>query len=159
MKLKAISDSFALKRSTDEGCYSKTSVSVNQKIVNSIENGLCLLVGLGVDDNEDDLKWTVNKVLGLRLFDNWTKSVRDVDGEILSISQFTLQSTLKGTKPDFHKAMKTEEARKMYNNFLTSLKTSYFDNRIKDGIFAEMMDVNINNQGPITILIDSRKRK
>lgn len=138
---------------------SKASVSVNQKIVNSIDNGLCLLVGLGVDDNEDDLKWTVNKVLGLRLFDNWTNSVRDVNGEILSISQFTLQSTLKGTKPDFHKAMKTEEARKMYKDFLSTLKTSYFDNKIKDGIFAEMMDVNINNQGPITILIDSRNRK
>ena len=139
----------------------KSSVSVDGKLVNSIESGLCLLVGVHVDDTFEDADKLVNKVLNLRIFDDeegiMNKSILDVGGEILSISQFTLQAdTRKGHRPSYINAMKGEEAIVLYNKFNELLKDN--DIHVETGIFGAEMDVHIRNDGPVTIIIDSKVR-
>lgn len=88
----------------------------------------------------------------------WKKSVKDIEGEILCVSQFTLMAkTIKGAKPDFHKAMNGELSRPLYAALLESMGRAYFPSRIKDGQFGAMMSVSLTNEGPVTITIDSRK--
>ncbi|CAE6530816.1 unnamed protein product [Rhizoctonia solani] len=88
----------------------------------------------------------------------WKKSVKDVQGEILCVSQFTLMAkTIKGAKPDFHKAMTGELSRPLYASLLESMGRAYIPLRIKDGQFGAMMSVSLTNQGPVTLTIDSRK--
>lgn len=142
----------------------KASVTVSDELISSIQNGLCVLVGIGRDDTEKDLDYIVRKILSIRLFENpenentkWNKSVVDRDFEILCVSQFTLQSTLKGTKPDFHLAMNSEHSKDFYEKFLESMRKSYKPDKIKDGKFGEYMQVNIQNDGPVTIILDSKK--
>uniref|UniRef100_A0A1I7ZKK1 D-aminoacyl-tRNA deacylase n=1 Tax=Steinernema glaseri TaxID=37863 RepID=A0A1I7ZKK1_9BILA len=100
----------------------------------------------------------------MRLFPNedsdkrWDKSVKDLGLEILCVSQFTLHATLKGNKPDFHRAMAPSEAPDFYANFLAQLRKSYKPELIKDGRFGEMMNVSIVNDGPVTMMIDSKNR-
>lgn len=146
----------------------KASVSVSDELVSSIQNGLCVLVGISRDDTEKDMDFMVRKLLNIRLFEapndgetasnnKWMKSVVDRDMEILCISQFTLQSTLKGTKPDFHLAMGGEQSHAFYDTFLERLRKAYKPEKVKDGRFGAYMQVNIQNDGPVTILIDSKK--
>lgn len=88
----------------------------------------------------------------------WKASVKDIDGEILCVSQFTLlANTTKGNKPDFHKAMSTESGRSMYSTFLAKLGQAYKPEKIQDGRFGAMMNVSLTNEGPVTFTIDSRK--
>ncbi len=103
----------------------------------------------------------INKIVKLRLFDSvdrqWAKNVVDLNYEILSVSQFTLySSTSKGSKPDFHTSMKTDEARSMYSKFLVDLKLVY--PKVQDGEFGAMMDVELINDGPVTIILDSHSK-
>jgi D-tyrosyl-tRNA(Tyr) deacylase len=142
----------------------KASVSVSGELVSSIQNGLCVLIGIATDDSEKDVDFIIRKLLNIRLFENpdsenskWNKSVVDRDFEILCVSQFTLQSTLKGTKPDFHLAMGADSSKEFYENFLEKLKKAYKLDKIKDGRFGAYMQVSIENDGPVTILLDSRK--
>ncbi|KAI8876562.1 D-tyrosyl-tRNA deacylase [Backusella circina FSU 941] len=140
----------------------KASVTVDNKVVGSIQKGLCVLLGLGVDDTEKDVDYMVNKILNVRVFDDqgvmWKKGVKDAGLEILCVSQFTLQGkTIKGNKPDFHNAMKTEPAKAMYTQFLQKLAKSYDASKIQDGEFGAMMIVDISNDGPVTLELDSRK--
>lgn len=144
----------------------KASVSVGDQLISSIQRGLCLLVGIARDDTEKDIDYIIRKVLSIRLFESeaeeeknskWRKSVSELDMEILCVSQFTLQSTLKGTKPDFHIAMGGDESRLFYQNFLERLKKAYKEDKIKDGCFGAYMQVSIQNDGPVTILLDSKK--
>ena len=139
----------------------KSSVSVDGKIVNQIESGLCLLVGIHVDDTLEDADKLVNKVLNLRIFDDeegiMNKSILDVGGEILSISQFTLQAdTRKGHRPSYINAMKGEDANKIYEYFNSKLNEQI---KTYPGVFGADMLVNIENDGPITIIIDTKEKK
>ena len=137
----------------------KSSVSVNNKIVGSIDSGLVLLVGFTDGDNSEKIDYLVKKVLNLRIFDDengiMNKSVLDVNGSILSISQFTLYAdTKKGNRPSYIDALSGDRAIKLYHEFNNKLK-EYIN--VETGIFGADMKVNINNDGPITILLESRE--
>ncbi|KAG0271291.1 D-tyrosyl-tRNA(Tyr) deacylase [Linnemannia exigua] len=179
----------------------QASVEVNGHQISKIHQGLCVLIGLSVDDTTADLDYMVKKLLSVRVFDSnqhairspgmtmarppreqgqqegkegemqengqeqeqeparmWAKSVVDIEGEILCVSQFTLYGqVLKGSKPDFHLSMKSDTSKQMYHDFLRRLKKAYKSDRIKDGEFGAMMLVNIANDGPVTLELDSRK--
>ncbi|KAI8387956.1 D-tyrosyl-tRNA deacylase [Radiomyces spectabilis] len=142
----------------------RASVTVENEVVSSIQKGLCVLVGVGTDDTEKDVNYMVNKILNIRVFEDeatgamWKKSAKDLGLEILCVSQFTLQAkTIKGNKPDFHRAMKGEDAKILYDNFLDKLGKSHDPALIKDGKFGAMMLVDIVNDGPVTLELDSRK--
>ncbi|XP_078053328.1 D-aminoacyl-tRNA deacylase isoform X3 [Augochlora pura] len=137
----------------------KASVSVNGEIVNSIGNGLCVLIGIKRDDTLEDIKYIVKKLLNIKIFDGndkkWGANVMDKQYEILCISQFTLYHNLKGNRLDFHRAMSAQESEPFYNNFLAELGKNYKPELVKDGKFGAMMEVNIQNSGPVTIEIES----
>ncbi|XP_017119302.1 D-aminoacyl-tRNA deacylase isoform X2 [Drosophila elegans] len=105
----------------------------------------------------------VRKILALRLFEEegkrWQKSVKDLNLELLCVSQFTLYHRLKGNKPDFSAAMKGEEAQQLYNHFLDRLGQSYDSSKIKDGKFGAYMQVHIENDGPVTINLETPDQK
>ena len=136
----------------------ESSVSVDNKIVNKIGKGLCILVGFTQDDTIKDIEYMVKKVVNLRIFEDennvMNKSVLDVGGEILSISQFTLYGdTKKGNRPSYIKALNGDEAVKLYDMFNELLNKQI---KTLTGIFGADMTVSIVNDGPTTILIDSK---
>lgn len=136
-----------------------SSVSVDEKIVGSIISGLVLLVGFTYGDSEKDIDYLVNKIVNLRIFDDengiMNKSILDVGGSILSISQFTLYAnTIKGNRPSYIDALNSTEAEPLYNLFNKKLRDHNIS--VETGIFGADMIVNINNDGPITILLESR---
>lgn len=138
----------------------KSSVSVDNKLINSIEKGMVILLGVSVDDTSEDVDYLVRKIVNLRIFDDengvMNKSILDVGGEILSISQFTLQAvTRKGNRPSYIKAMSGEDAIKYYEEFNSKLN-GYV--KTYPGVFGAEMMVNIENDGPITIIIDSKDK-
>ncbi|XP_076585408.1 D-aminoacyl-tRNA deacylase 1 [Chaetodon auriga] len=138
----------------------KASVTVGEEQISSIGRGLCILLGISVEDTQRDADYIVRKILNLRLFEDengraWTKSVMDRDFEVLCVSQFTLQCILKGNKPDFHLAMPAELAQPFYNSILESMRSAYKPELIKDGKFAAYMQVQIQNDGPVTIELTS----
>ena len=135
----------------------KSSVSINNKIVGSIDKGLVVLVGFTDGDNETNIDYMVRKIVNLRIFDDengvMNKSILDVGGSILSISQFTLYGdTKKGNRPSYLKAMKGDNATKLYDKF--NKKLSEYVN-VETGVFGSDMLVSITNDGPITIIIES----
>ncbi|KAJ8389870.1 hypothetical protein AAFF_G00113390 [Aldrovandia affinis] len=136
------------------------SVTVAGEQVSAIERGLCVLLGISVEDTQKDVDYIVRKILNLRVFEDengraWSRSVMDRELEVLCISQFTLQCILKGNKPDYHAAMPAELAEPFYNNVLEHMRTAYRPELIKDGQFGAYMQVNIQNDGPVTIELDS----
>lgn len=136
-----------------------SKVSVDEKIVGEIESGLCIFVGFTEGDEEKDIDYIVKKVLNLRIFDDengiMNKSILEVGGSILSVSQFTLYAdTKKGNRPSYIKAMKGESAIKLYELFNQKLKEQA---KVETGVFGAEMLVNIENDGPITIIIDSKE--
>ncbi|KAI6028596.1 D-Tyr tRNAtyr deacylase-like domain-containing protein [Pisolithus orientalis] len=139
------------------------SVTVDGKVISSISKGLMVLIGIGSDDTPADIDILSNKILSLRVFSDasgtmWKKSVKDISGEVLCVSQFTLMAnTSKGNKPDFHRAMSSESSRQFYSAFLGKMRQLYVADRIQDGQFGAMMDVTLTNEGPITFTLDSRK--
>ncbi|ORY97987.1 D-tyrosyl-tRNA deacylase [Syncephalastrum racemosum] len=140
----------------------RASVTVDNQVVGAIQKGVCVLIGIGTDDTEKDIDYIVNKILNIRVFDHegvmWKKGVKELGLEVLCVSQFTLQGkTVKGNKPDFHNAMKTEQAKATYAQFLDKLGKAYDPSKIKDGVFGAMMMVDIANDGPVTLQLDSRK--
>ena len=144
----------------------KASVSVADEVVSSIGGGLCVLVGIARDDTDTDMDYMVRKILALRLFDDggdetaskmWSRSVTDMDLSVLCVSQFTLQARLKGNKPDFHQTMSSDASRLFYERFLERMRSAYKPERIHDGRFGAHMTVSIDNDGPVTICLDSRK--
>ncbi|CAA7270963.1 unnamed protein product [Cyclocybe aegerita] len=144
---------------------SQASVTVDKEVVSQIAEGLMVLVGIGSDDTEADVAVLSKKILTLRVFSDpanpekmWKASVKDIDGDILCVSQFTLlANTTKGNKPDFHRAMSSKASRKMYGTFLDALKASYKADKVRDGRFGAMMSVSLTNEGPVTFTLDSRK--
>ena len=138
----------------------KSSVSVDSKLINKINKGLNVLVGFTDGDTIDDINYIVKKIVNLRIFDDdngvMNKSVIDIKGEILSISQFTLYGdTKKGNRPSYIKAMKGEDAIKLYDLFNNELN-KYI--KTYPGVFGADMEVEIINDGPVTILINSKDR-
>ena len=129
----------------------RASVRVGDETISSIERGLCVLIGICQDDDVNDLDYIAKKLLSIRLWPsidgtkNWTRSIRDIDGSLLCVSQFTLHATLKGTKPDFHLSMSADQSKNLYEKLLQTLKNQYETNRIFDGEFGAMMNVQIGN--------------
>ena len=135
----------------------KASVSVDNKIVGSIDKGYCLLVGVHKESTEEDAKYLAKKVAQARLFedenDKINLSLKDVDGSILSVSQFTLYAdTKKGNRPSFTSAAGAEKANELYEKFNKYLKEEGVT--VETGIFQTMMEVNIVNDGPVTIVYE-----
>ena len=131
---------------------------------NSIREGILVLLGIHRDDQTSDLEWMVNKILSLRIFDGedgarWKRSVKDMNLEILCISQFTLYGKLKGSKPDFHGSMAGPESLPMYEEFLTRLGALYSPEKIQRGFFGEFMLIDSTMSGPVTITLDSPEKK
>lgn len=136
------------------------SVTVDNKLINKIDKGYVILVGINVNDTEEDINYLVRKIVGLRVFDDefgvMNKNILDAGGEILSISQFTLQAETKdGNRPSYINAMKGEDAIKLYELFNKKLNESV---KTYPGVFGADMKVNILNDGPITIIIDSQNK-
>ena len=136
----------------------KSSVSVDNKIVGSIDKGLVLLVGFTHTDDSSKIDYLINRVINLRIFDDedgvMNKSILDVGGSVLSISQFTLYAdTKKGNRPSYINALGGDKATLLYDEF--NKKLSEYVN-VETGIFGADMCVNITNDGPVTILLESR---
>ncbi len=139
------------------------SVSINGEIHNSIGQGLLILMGTEDSDNELDIEWLAGKVANLRIFNDsgniMNLSVRDIRGEILVISQFTLfAQTKKGNRPSYIKASKPETAIPKYESFIRQLKSAT-GLSVKSGIFGADMKVSLLNDGPVTIFIDSKNKE
>ncbi len=134
-----------------------SKVIVDKKIVGEISHGLVLLVAFTETDTIKDIDYIINKTINLRIFESTPeKSVIDVNGEILAISQFTLYAdTRKGRRPSYAAALNNIEAAKMYEIFIERLKATGI--KIETGIFGADMEVNIINDGPMTIIIDSKE--
>ncbi len=138
------------------------SVWVDDKIYSEIKKGFVILCGFSKDDTYDDLVWMVNKIINLRIFENidgkFDLSIKDINGEILIVSQFTLLGDVrKGRRPDFTMAMEKEKAREFYKVFIDMLSNHYDPTKIKTGVFQAQMLVNIANDGPVTIILDSKR--
>nr|XP_057938065.1 D-aminoacyl-tRNA deacylase 1 isoform X3 [Doryrhamphus excisus] len=138
----------------------RASVTVGGEQISSIGRGLCVLLGISVEDTHTDAEYIVRKILNLRLFEDengraWSKSVMEQNFEVLCVSQFTLQCMLKGNKPDFHSAMPAALAQPFYASILDNMRSGYKPELIKDGKFGAFMQVHIDNDGPVTIEITS----
>jgi D-tyrosyl-tRNA(Tyr) deacylase len=138
----------------------EASVVVDEKIVGSIKNGLLVLLGIEDADTEEDIHWLSNKIVGLRLFDDaegvMNLSVKDIEGDILLVSQFTLMaSTKKGNRPSYIKASKPPIAVPLYEQMIAAI-TTVLEKDIQTGIFGSDMKVSLINNGPVTITIDSK---
>ena len=126
----------------------------------SIGHGLLILAAFIDEDTEEDLDWTARKIAAMRIFDDeqgvMNLSVRDVEGEVLAVSQFTLYaSTVKGNRPSYIKAAKPDVAIPLYEKFLEKLE-EHFGKKVERGIFGADMKVSLLNDGPVTIIVDSK---
>lgn len=141
----------------------QASVEIDKEIISTIGKGLLVLVGIEEADTEQDSEWLAAKIAGLRIFDDahgvMNLSVKDVDGEVLMVSQFTLQaSTQKGNRPSYIKAAKHETAIPLYQHICKSTSAK-LGKEVKTGTFAANMLVSLVNDGPVTIWIDSKDKK
>ena len=139
---------------------SEASVTVGGKVTGSTGPGLCVLVGVGTQDGEDDARWLADKVADLRIFEDeagkMNRSVIDIHGGVLAISQFTLfGDARKGTRPGFIDAARPEVAQPLYARFCETLRGRGV--QVGEGIFRATMQVRIVNEGPVTLLLDSKK--
>jgi D-tyrosyl-tRNA(Tyr) deacylase len=142
---------------------SQASVTVDSEVVADIQKGLLVLVGIEDVDTQEDIDWLVGKIIKMRIFgdenDVMNCSVQDIDGDIIVVSQFTLHaSTKKGNRPSYIKASKPEFAIPMYESFIKALEKD-FNKKVQTGIFGADMKVSLLNDGPVTILIDSKNRE
>jgi len=136
---------------------SSASVRVSEEITGQIDKGLLLFAGFHKNDTEEDLKWVCNKIIKLRVFEDkegkMNKSVREVGGSLLVVSQFTLYGNAKkGTRPSFTEAASPDIAEPMYNKMIDILKESGL--QTESGKFAAMMDVKLVNSGPVTLILE-----
>ncbi len=142
---------------------SESAVRVDGKVIGAIDKGLLILIGIEEADESEDIKWLTKKIIGLRVFDDengvMNKNIIDANGEILLISQFTLHaSTKKGNRPSYIKAAKPEMAIPLYEAFQQNLSLN-FPNKIATGEFGADMKVSLVNDGPVTIIIDSKNKE
>ena len=141
----------------------RASVTIENNVKSLINNGLLIFVGVCDEDNRKDIEWLVKKIANIRLFDDengvMNRSVIDTDGELLVVSQFTLMaSTKKGNRPSYIKASKPEFSIPMYEQFCKELETAV-NKSIQTGVFGADMKVELINDGPVTIFIDSKNRE
>jgi D-aminoacyl-tRNA deacylase len=142
----------------------KASVQIQEKEHATIALGLLVLLGIEESDTVEDLEWLCGKILRLRVFDDengvMNKSLQDVGGEILLISQFTLHaSTKKGNRPSYIRAARPETAVPLYEQVAIALAGELGAENVKTGIFGAMMDVSLMNSGPVTILMDTKNKE
>jgi D-tyrosyl-tRNA(Tyr) deacylase len=140
----------------------EASVTINNIVVASINQGLLVLLGIENDDTKEDIDWLCNKIVGLRIFsdenDVMNNSILENDGDIIVVSQFTLHaSTKKGNRPSYIKAAKPDVAIPLYEAFKTSLRAK-LKKPIQSGVFGSDMKVGLVNDGPVTIIIDSKDK-
>ncbi len=141
----------------------KASVTIDGKVKSLINKGLLIFLGICEEDNNEDIEWLTKKVANIRLFDDengiMNKSVMDIDGEILTVSQFTLMAmTKKGNRPSYIKAAKPEISIPLYEQFCKELSNT-INKPIATGVFGADMKVELVNDGPVTIFIDSKNRE
>lgn len=142
---------------------SEASVKIEGKIEGAIDRGLLILVGIENEDGPADIEWLTNKIINLRIFADqdglMNLSVKDIDGALLVISQFTLHAkTKKGNRPSYIKAARPETAIPIYEQFKTSLENA-LDKSVASGIFGADMKVSLINDGPVTITIDTKNKE
>ena len=141
----------------------KAGVTISDKLKASINNGLLVLVGIEDSDSGDDIEWLSNKIVNLRIFEDENKipniSIKDINGDILLISQFTLHATTKkGNRPGYIKASKPETAILLYESFIKQLQKD-LNKEIFTGEFGADMKVELLNDGPVTIFIDTKNKE
>ena len=140
-----------------------SSVEIDSKTVVQIQKGLLILVGVEDQDSQEDINWLTSKIINLRIFNDeynvMNLSVKDIDGEIIVVSQFTLHaSTKKGNRPSYIKASKPEIAIPLYENFVSQLEID-LGKKVQTGVFGADMKVSLVNDGPVTIIIDSKNKE
>ena len=138
------------------------SVKIENQIRSQIENGLLILIGIEETDNDDDGEWLSNKIINLRIFNDvagvMNLSIKDIGGDVIVVSQFTLHaSTKKGNRPSYIKAAKPEIAIPIYERFLKQVEST-LDKKIQTGEFGADMKVSLVNDGPVTIIIDTKNK-
>ncbi|MFC4632682.1 D-aminoacyl-tRNA deacylase [Dokdonia ponticola] len=142
---------------------SEASVTINNVVKSNISAGFLVLLGITHDDTQEDIEWLTNKIIGLRVFSDaqgaMNLSVKDIDGDLLVISQFTLHaSTKKGNRPSFLEAARPEIAIPLYEKFVSTLSRKH-TKQVYTGEFGADMKVRLLNDGPVTISIDSKNRQ
>ncbi|MBT0606656.1 D-aminoacyl-tRNA deacylase [Aequorivita echinoideorum] len=141
----------------------KASVTIDGKIFSEIEKGLLVFLGIEAEDTTEDAEWLAGKISKMRIFpdenDAMNLSLQDIVGECLVVSQFTLHaSTKKGNRPSFIKAARPDYAIPLYENFISQMQNE-ISATVKTGIFGAMMDISLVNDGPVTIIMDSKNRE
>ncbi|KAK1068839.1 D-tyrosyl-tRNA(Tyr) deacylase [Friedmanniomyces endolithicus] len=133
------------------------SVTVDGQLISSIARGVLIFAAIGKDDTPKEAESMAGKVLKVKLWEDdqgskWKKNVQEINGEVLCVSQFTLlASTKKGNKPDFHKSASAAKGKELYDHFLARVRSQYRHDRVKDGVFQAMMDVELVNDGPVGV--------
>ena len=140
----------------------QAEVSIDNKVIGQIKKGLLVLLGFEENDNEDDIEWIVNKVLRMRIFSDedhkMNLSLNDIQADLLLVSQFTLHaSTKKGNRPSFVKAAQPKLAQDLYTKTISTFSENY-NGKIETGKFGAMMEVSLTNDGPVTIIMDSKNK-
>eukprot|EP00092_Neocalanus_flemingeri_P094878 GFUD01120688.1.p1 GENE.GFUD01120688.1~~GFUD01120688.1.p1 ORF type:complete len:154 (-),score=63.14 GFUD01120688.1:104-565(-) len=140
------------------------SVTVEGEVVSRIGKGMVALVGIHKDDTKVEMDYIVRKLVSLRMWEDesgrrWAKSAKDLGLEVLCVSQFTLYHVMKGNKPDFHLAMGGDQSKQFYLNFLEEIKKAYKEDKIKDGVFGANMQVELVNDGPVTLELEVVNQK
>jgi D-aminoacyl-tRNA deacylase len=139
------------------------SVQVNEKTISKINCGLLILLGIENEDSQEDANWLANKISNLRIFDDengiMNLSIKDIEGDAIVVSQFTLHAkTKKGNRPSYIHAAQPVKAIPLYKYFKTELQHC-ITGQIYSGVFGEHMEVNLNNDGPVTIFIDTKNKE
>jgi D-tyrosyl-tRNA(Tyr) deacylase len=135
----------------------------NQNYSSKIGKGMIILIGIRMNDSEDDALFVADKCTNIRIFSDGDSkmnlSLKDTNGEVLVISQFTLYGeTSKGNRPSFIEAANSKLAIPLYNKFIERMKENLGENKVKVGLFGEMMEVKIINDGPVTVIVESRQK-
>ena len=142
---------------------SEASVEINNQLIAEIDKGFLILLGIGIDDNLEDVIWLSTKISQLRIFSDadgkMNKSIIEVDGNAIVVSQFTLHAkTKKGNRPSYIKAAKAQQAIPLYERFIENLSNA-IGKKIQSGEFGADMKVNLLNDGPVTIIIDTKNKE
>jgi len=142
---------------------SQASVSIDKQLKSAINNGLLILLGIVDSDTSEDIDWLCNKIVNLRVFSDedgvMNHSIKDINGDALVVSQFTLHASIKkGNRPSYIKAAKPEVAIPLYDEFVEKLKM-ILGKPVSTGEFGAMMDVTLVNDGPVTIIIDTKNKE
>lgn len=142
---------------------SRASVTVDHEIISSIEKGLLVFLGIEDADTKEDIEWLSNKIVNLRIFNDeegvMNRSILDIDGNLIVVSQFTLHAqTKKGNRPSYIKAAKPDVAIPLYEKFVLQIEND-LEKKVGTGIFGAGMKVDLLNDGPVTILIDTKNKE